>query len=124
MAGITGFVLPTLLGLLGSFAYVFRKLDQQVRTSTLRVSEGFHGILRMLLGGVLGGLLGVLWTNGQPIQLEGVTMSLSALAFFVGFAVEIVFRTLDAIITGVADRMRRPNGPTGGDRPSGRISTA
>lgn len=127
MAGITGFVLPTLLGLLGllgSFAYVFRKLDQQVRTSTLRVSEGFHGILRMLLGGVLGGLLGVLWTNGQPVQLEGVTMSLSALAFFVGFAVEIVFRTLDAIITGVAGRMRRPNGPNGGDRPSGRISTA
>ena len=51
-------------------------------------------------------LLGVLWTNGQQIQLEGVTLSLCAVAFLVGFSVEIVFQTLEAIIAGVASKLR------------------
>jgi hypothetical protein len=102
MAGFTGFVLPMLLGLLGAFTYVYRDLDRRVRTSTLVSGDGLHGTLRILLGTVLGGLLGVLWTNGQPVKLEGVTLSLAALAFFVGYSVEVVFQTLDTVIAKVA----------------------
>jgi hypothetical protein len=87
MAGLTGFVLPMLLGLLGAFTYVYRDLDRRVRAATLMPGDGLHGTLRILLGMILGGLLGVLWTNGQPIKLEGVTLSLTALAFFVGYSV-------------------------------------
>jgi hypothetical protein len=60
--------------------------------------DGLHGTLRILLGTILGGLLGVVWTNGQPIKLEGVALSLSALAFFVGYSVEVVFQTLDNVV--------------------------
>ena len=102
MAGFTGFVLPMLLGLLGAFTYVYRDLDRRVRTATLVPGDGLHGTLRILLGTILGGLLGVLWTNGQPVRLEGVTLSLTALAFFVGYSVEVVFQTLDSIIGKVA----------------------
>ncbi len=102
MAGFTGFVLPMLLGLLGAFTYVYRDLDRRVQTATLRPGDGLHGTLRILLGTILGGLLGVLWTNGQPVKLEGVTLSLTALAFFVGYSVEVVFQTLDTIIAKVA----------------------
>lgn len=102
MAGFTGFVLPMLLGLLGAFTYVYRDLDRRVRAATLMPGDGLHGTLRILLGTILGGLLGVLWTNGQPIKLEGVTLSLTALAFFVGYSVEVVFQTLDTIISKVA----------------------
>ena len=102
MAGFTGFVLPMLLGLLGAFTYVYRDLDRRVRAATLMPGDDLHGTLRILLGTILGGLLGVLWTNGQPIKLEGVTLSLTALAFFVGYSVEIVFQTLDTIISKVA----------------------
>jgi hypothetical protein len=42
-------------------------------------------------GLILGGLLGVIWTNGQQIQIDGVALSLAALAFFVGYSDEIVF---------------------------------
>ena len=51
--------------------------------------------------------MGVLWTNGQPIQLEGVTLSLTALAFFVGYSVEVVFQTLDTVIGKVASAIQK-----------------
>jgi hypothetical protein len=107
LAGFTGFILPMLLGLLGAFTYVYRDLDRRVRAETLVPGDGLHGTLRMLLGTILGGLLGVLWTNGQPIKLEGVTLSLTALAFFVGYSVEVVFQVLDSIVTKVADAIRK-----------------
>lgn len=107
MAGFTGFVLPMLLGLLGAFTYVYRDLDRRVRTATLVPGDGLHGTLRMLLGMILGGLLGLLWTSGQPIHLEGVTLSLTALAFFVGYSVEVVFQVLDSVVTKVASAIRK-----------------
>jgi hypothetical protein len=95
-----------LLGLLGAFTYVYRDIDRRVRTATLLPGDGAHGTLRILLGTMLGGLLGVIWTNGQPIQLEGVTLSLAALAFFVGFSVEVVFQVMAAIVSRTADAVR------------------
>ena len=72
LAALTGFVMPMLLGLLGACVYVFRELNQQIQTSTLVTRETIHGTLRVLLGATLGGLLGVLWTDDQPVRLENV----------------------------------------------------
>ena len=105
MAGFTGFVLPMLLGLLGAFTYVYRDVDRRVLTATLQPGDGAHSTVRILLGMILGGLLGVVWTSGQSIQLEGVTLSLSALAFLVGFSVEVVFRVLDTLAAKVASTL-------------------
>jgi hypothetical protein len=107
MAGFTGFVLPMLLGLLGAFTYVYRDIDRRLRTATLLPGDGAHGTLRMLLGTMLGGLLGVIWTTGQPIQLEGVKFSLAALAFFVGFSVEVVFQVMDSLVARTAGALRK-----------------
>ena len=106
MAGLTGFVLPMLLGLLGAFTYVYRNIDGKIRDATLSSGDGAHATLRMLLGMMLGGLLGVIWTNGQPIALEGVTLSLAALAFFVGYGVELVFQMLDRVIARITSGFR------------------
>ena len=109
LAALTGFVMPMLLGLLGACVYVFRELNQQIQTSTLVTRETIHGTLRMLLGATLGGLLGVLWTDDQPVRLENVSLSLGALAFFVGFSVEVVFRLVDTLVRAVADRLSKPS---------------
>jgi hypothetical protein len=109
LAALTGFVMPMLLGLLGACVYVVREIDQQVQTATLAARESIHGSLRMLLGTTLGGLLGVLWTDNQPVRLEGVSLSLGALAFFVGFSVVIVFRLVDTLVQAVADRISKPS---------------
>jgi hypothetical protein len=109
LAALTGFVMPMLLGLLGACVYVFREINQQIQTSTLRTWESIHSTLRMVLGATLGGLLGVIWTNDQPVRLEGVSLPLGALAFFVGFSVEIVFRLVDTLVRTVADRISKPS---------------
>lgn len=108
MTALTGFVLPMLLGLLGACVYVYREIDGQVEASTLETRECVHGTLRMLLGAILGGLLGAIWTNSQPIRLEGASLSLGAVAFFVGFSVEVVFRLVDSLVRAVADRVSKP----------------
>lgn len=108
MTALTGFVLPMLLGLLGACVYVYREIDGQIETATLEAQEGVHGTLRMLLGAILGGLLGAIWTDGEAIRLEGVPLSLGALAFFVGFSVEVVFRLVDTLVRAVADRISKP----------------
>ncbi|MFL5161895.1 MAG: hypothetical protein ACJ8CZ_05535 [Microvirga sp.] len=109
LAALTGFVMPMLLGLLGACVYVVREIDQQIQASTLEARESIHGSLRMLLGATLGGLLGVMWTADQPVRLEGVSLTLGALAFFVGFSVEIVFRLVDTLVRAVADRISKPS---------------
>ncbi|MET0528262.1 MAG: hypothetical protein ABW003_07950, partial [Microvirga sp.] len=109
LAALLGFILPMLLGLLGACVYVFREIDRRIQTSTLEARESIHGTLRMLLGATLGGLLGVIWTGDQPVRLEGVSLSVGALAFFVGFSVDIVFRLVDTLVRGVADRLSKPS---------------
>ena len=97
--------MPMLLGLLGASAYVFRDLDRQLKAWTLYRGAAAHGALRLLLGIMLGGLLSVFWTSGTTARVDGVALSLAALAFFVGFGVEIVFQTLDTLIAGVAKKI-------------------
>ena len=109
LAALTGFVMPILLGLLGAWVYVFRNINRQIQTSTLEAWESIHGSLRMVLGATLGGLLGVIWTNDQPVRLEGMSLPLGALAFFVGFSVEIVFRLVDTLVRTVADKISKPS---------------
>ena len=111
MAGLTGFILPMLLGLLGACTYVYRAFDDAVQRSTLVVSEGLHGVLRILLGAILGGLLGLIWTTGQNVHVEGVNLSLGALAFLVGFNVEMVFQILTRIVQNAAVWLNRPRQP-------------
>ncbi len=108
MATLTGFVLPTMLGLLGACVYVYRQLDGQIEAFALDGREAVHGTLRMLFGAILGGLLGTIWTSGGAVQVEGVPLSLAALAFFIGFSVEVVFRLVDALVRAVADRISKP----------------
>jgi hypothetical protein len=108
LASLTGFVLPMLLGLLGACVYVYRELDAHIEAGTLDAREGVHGTLRMLLGAILGGLLGTMWTNRQAIQLEGVSLTLGTLAFVVGFSVEVVFRLVDTLVRAAVSRVSKP----------------
>lgn len=108
---LTGFVLPLLMGCVGGCAYALRRLDQKLSRWMLEAYDGTHALLRVLLASMLGGLLGVLWTGDEMVQLSGYTLSLAALAFFVGFSVEVVFSTIEALVDGVSARMRAPPPP-------------
>lgn len=118
---LTGFVLPLLLGCVGGCAYALRRLDQKLSGWLLEVKDGSHSLLRVLLATMLGGLLGVVWSGDQPVQLGGFALSLAAAAFFVGFALEVVFSVIEAMVDGVAGKLRAPPAgtPSGGARGGG-----
>jgi hypothetical protein len=103
---LTGFVLPLLLGCVGGCAYALRRLDQKLSDWTLEFHDGSHAMLRILLATMLGGLLGVLWTGNELVQMGGFTLSLAAAAFFVGFSLEVVFTVIEAMVDGVAGKLR------------------
>jgi hypothetical protein len=103
---LTGFVLPLLLGCVGGCAYALRRLDQKLSEWTLELRDGSHSLLRVLLATMLGGLLGVVWSGDEPVRLEGFTLSLAAAAFFVGFSLEVVFTVIEAMVEGVAGKLR------------------
>ena len=56
----------------------------------------------LLLAAMVGGLVGVVFTADGPVQFQGFNLSLAALAFFIGFAIEIVFTVIEAMVEGVA----------------------
>jgi hypothetical protein len=105
---LTGFVLPLVMGFIGGAAYVLRRLDTKLSENTLEVRDGWHAVLRVLLATMLGGLLGVVWSGDAPVQLGGFALTLAAAAFFVGFALEAVFTVIEAMVEGVAGRLRTP----------------
>jgi hypothetical protein len=108
---LTGFVLPLLMGCIGGCAYVLRRLDQKLSDSTLEVRDGWQAALRVLLATMLGGLLGAVWSGDQQLQLGGYTLSLAAVAFFVGFGLEAVFTVIEAMMEGVVGKLRAPPPP-------------
>jgi hypothetical protein len=103
---LTGFVLPMLLGLVGACAFVYRRVNEKIETWTLEARDKWQSGLRVLLGLTLGGLIGALFTSGDAVKMEGVTLTLAAMAFFIGYAVQVVFTMLDAIIRPISDRVK------------------
>ncbi len=97
-AVVAGFILPMMLGCLGGCAYVLRHTDLKLSNWTLEPHDGRHAVVRVMLAAVLGGLVGVIWSPGDNITLGGFTLSLAAIAFFVGFSVEVVFRIIENLI--------------------------
>ena len=116
-AVLSGFVLPMLLGFLGGCAYAFRRLDKKLATWTLEPQDGKHAVVRVCLAAMLGGLVGVVWSPDQSVSLGGFTLSLVALAFFVGFSVEVVFQLLQTVIEAVASSLRTPPVPVSAPAP-------
>jgi hypothetical protein len=105
---MAGFVLPMLLGCLGGCAYALRKLDHKLINWTLEPHDGKHALVRVGLAALLGGLVGVIWTSDAPVKLGAFSLSLAAVAFFVGFSVEVVFKVIENLIDGVSATIRGP----------------
>jgi hypothetical protein len=90
-------ILAALVGLLGAITSILRRF-QQLATAQL-LDPGFRAKshIEALLGFVVGGAVGFLWT-GMPYHLPGVQLALYAAAFIAGYSTEIVFSLLDRVV--------------------------
>jgi hypothetical protein len=110
---LNGFLLPMLVGTLGGCTYVLRRIDTKVREGTLDASDRPHSVFRIMLAAIIGGLLGVVWSSESNIQIGEMSFSIIAIAFFVGFSLEIVFSVIDAMVSSVSGRLSStPTGST------------
>jgi hypothetical protein len=98
---IAALLLP-LYGFIGAAAFVFRRLMQKVQAAELDATEVRQAIIRLALGTILGGVIGLFFgPDGATLAGEGLpikALGLSALALLAGYAVELVFTFFDFII--------------------------
>ena len=98
---MSGYVLPVLMGLLGSMTYVLRRYLRSVGDRLLTPRDLREYIVRLVLGTVFGVAIGF-FTTAEECSIANPVSSLGApaLAFLAGYGVEAVFRMLD----GLADQ--------------------
>jgi hypothetical protein len=88
---ITAYLLPILYALLGAYAYALRSLSDQTTQRTYQPSyAAFARIIIALIAGLVVGL----FSNFT----QGISLSPLAIAFLVGYGVEIFFSFLDAFL--------------------------
>jgi hypothetical protein len=88
---ITAYLLPVLYALLGACAYALRSLSEQTLARTYQPSyAAFARIIIALIAGLVVGLF-----NNFT---QGISLSTLAIAFLVGYAVEVFFSFLDAFL--------------------------
>jgi hypothetical protein len=95
MAALNGWILPLLYGLLGATVFLMRNI-LDTRTPHIEV---FSSILRIALGGIAGIVIGWFWAPGpsKTAELAAITSAPFALAFLVGFSIDILFSLLDRL---------------------------
>lgn len=99
---ITAYVLPVAYSLLGACAFVLRNMAAQIGTKTYRSS--YLDRARLIIALIAGTVVG-LFNNFT----QGVSVSPLAIAFLVGYAVEVFFSFLDAFVH-TFESVRNPRG--------------
>jgi hypothetical protein len=97
---ITAYVLPVAYALLGACAFALRNMAAQTGTKTYQPS--YSNRARLIIAMIAGTVVG-LFNNFT----QGVSVSPLAVAFLVGYAVEVFFSFLDAFVH-TFERVRNP----------------
>lgn len=106
MAVLGNYVMPILYALLGSMAFVLRRHGDRLSAQLLTPRDRPANHIRLLLGVVIGGCIGLFYSGSPVSQTTGLlgvatTLSAAALAFLAGYGVEATFKTLDALIAHI-----------------------
>ncbi|MGA7694314.1 MAG: hypothetical protein WCA76_04760 [Candidatus Sulfotelmatobacter sp.] len=97
---ITTCLLPILYALLGTCAYLLRSFEEELRTLTFTPSSRANWA-RFLIAGIGGAVVGLF---GNFSITEGASISPLAIAFLVGYAVDVFFSFLE----GMMQSLTRP----------------
>ncbi len=90
---VSSCILPVLYALLGAFAYILRTYQQQVRTRTYVPSHADSA--RFVIAAIGGAVVGLFsnFSGGQTVKISPL-----ALAFLVGYAVDVFYTFLENLI--------------------------
>jgi hypothetical protein len=97
-------VLPVLYSMLGAWVWLLRERLRQITERRLRPVLTGEYAQRILLGAVLGGVVGALYTT-EDIRGQLASIPLLGLAFLVGYNVELVFSLLDRMVCSIREKI-------------------
>jgi hypothetical protein len=97
---ITTCLLPILYALLGTCAYLLRSFEEELRTMTFTPTSRANWA-RFLIAGIGGAVVGLF---GNFSITEGASISPLAIAFLVGYAVDVFFSFLEGLLQSFTKR--------------------
>jgi hypothetical protein len=103
-------LLPVLYALLGTCAYLLRSFEEELRTLTFMPSSRANWA-RFLIAGIGGAVVG-LFSNFTITQ--GASISPLAIAFLVGYAVDVFFSFLESLLQAFTKRKGNTGSPAAG----------
>ena len=107
---LQSYILPLLYGLLGAFIFVLRSLLRDIKEITYRYDCEIGYRLRLTLG-ALGGMIVGWFLKPQDIQLSASVSSM-ALAFLMGYNVDMLFAMMDKMIDNLKQMLDKPTDQT------------
>lgn len=113
LAILQSYLLPLLYGILGAGTFVLRSLSKAVEDETFSDEKGTQHLLRVSLGALAGILVG--WFSFLiPNETTTFVGSISplAVAFLVGYNIELFFSLMDRALFSITDRLQRPSPTT------------
>ena len=117
LAILQSYLLPLLYGILGAGTFVLRSLSKEIEDETFSDEKGTQHLLRVSLGALAGILVG--WFSflipGETTTFVG-SISPLAVAFLVGYNIELFFSLMDRALFSITDRLQRPS-PTRQEEP-------
>ncbi len=99
LSAFQNYLLPLLYGLLGAFIYVLRELLKEIKHLTYSFDSEIRYRLRLTLGALGGMIIG--WFLRAEESTALASMSPMALAFLMGYNVEVLFSIMDKIIDNI-----------------------
>lgn len=107
---ITTCLLPVFYALLGTCAYLLRSFEEEVRTLTFTPSSRANWA-RFLIAGIGGAVVGLF---GNFTITQGASISPLAIAFLVGYAVDVFFSFLEGLLQAFSKRTGNAGPPATG----------
>lgn len=99
LSAFQNYLLPLLYGLLGAFIYVLRELLSEIKQLTYSFDSEIRYRLRLTLGALGGMIIG--WFLRAEDSTALASMSPMALAFLMGYNVEVLFSIMDKMIDNI-----------------------
>ncbi len=100
------YFLPLLYGLFGAFIYVLRNLMIEIKQRTYSYDCEVKYRLRLTLGALGGMIIGWFF---QPDEADAIaSLSPMALAFLMGYNIELLFSIMDRVIDNVRQNVDKP----------------
>lgn len=99
---LQSYILPLLYGLLGASTYVLRSMSTEIKDMQYSVDSNRGYILRLALG-TLAGLIVGWFIFLLPGQTFLASISPFAVAFLVGYNIEIIFSFMDNLISRISE---------------------